>query len=160
MTQSVWQQLHSILATKNLTLAVAESLTGGMVSARFSEMPGSSAYLLGALVAYHNDVKMRMLGVAPDILQRYSPVSEPCARQMAESCRDLFGADLSLSLTGLAGPAGDESFPNIPIGTVFIAVADARGTQVFHEIFPDSGRAQVRGLACESAAQHLLRRIS
>ena len=104
-----------------LTLALAESCTAGLLAARIADQPGCSAWFLGGVVAYHNDLKQQLLGVSQDLLQQHGAVSEPVARAMAVGVRQRCGADLGLSITGIAGPDGGT--PEKPVGTVWIAAA-------------------------------------
>jgi nicotinamide-nucleotide amidase len=112
------------LLARRATLAVAESCTGGLVSDRITNVPGSSAYFRGAVVAYHNRVKTDQLGVPPATLDRHGAVSAHTARAMARGARLRLGADVGLATTGIAGPTGGSA--RKPVGLVFLAVADAR----------------------------------
>lgn len=114
------------------TLAVAESCTGGFIAHRLTNVPGASAVLLGGLVTYSNESKVKFLGVRPETLAAHGAVSEPTAREMAEGVRRELGADYALAVTGIAGPTGGT--PEKPTGTVFIALAAARHTWVFNPI--------------------------
>ncbi|MCY1058024.1 CinA family nicotinamide mononucleotide deamidase-related protein [Nannocystis sp. SCPEA4] len=108
-----------------LTLATAESCTGGQVAARLTAIAGSSQVFQGGVVAYANGVKTAVLGVAEDTLQTHGAVSEPVARAMAEGARRALSADVAVAITGIAGPGGGT--PEKPVGTVDFAVADAEG---------------------------------
>ncbi len=114
-----------MLRDRSLTVAVAESCTGGYVAHALTNIPGSSAYMAGGVVAYSNRAKVDVLGVSPDALRKHGAVSEVVAVQMAEGVRRRLGADLGLSTTGVAGPAGGTS--EKPVGTVWIGYADADG---------------------------------
>lgn len=124
---SVQELVHGMLTEQGTTLAVAESCTGGTIASRFTAMPGASAYFLGGVVAYQNEVKERVLGVSTEDLSRHGAVSEPVAIQMAEGVRRLMGADYAVATTGIAGPAGGSV--EKPVGTVWIAVATPHGTK-------------------------------
>lgn len=113
------------LRASGLRVAVAESCTGGLVAAALTEIPGSSAYFLGGIVAYHNDVKRLELGVSDEALEQQGAVSAEVARTMAEGVRRRLGADLGVGVTGVAGPGADGSKP---AGLTFIAVAGPAGT--------------------------------
>jgi nicotinamide-nucleotide amidase len=126
------EELHDIivreLLERDLTVATAESITAGQVAERLGRVPGASGCLLGGVVAYHNDVKMKLLGVTRQMLDEHGAVSAPVAETMARTCRELFGADFALSTTGIAGPSGATATK--PIGLVFAALAWAGGTKV------------------------------
>lgn len=112
-----------LLTEKGLTLATAESCTGGLVSQRLTDVPGSSNYIVLNAVTYANEAKVSLLGVSPEIIERFGAVSPECARAMAEGMRRLAGADIALSVTGVAGPGGgtDEK----PVGTVYVGLSAA-----------------------------------
>ncbi len=116
-----------LLTQGGRTLAVAESCTGGALSARFTAMAGASDYFRGGVVSYSNDVKAGVLGVNGDDIARYGAVSRQVAEQMAEGVRRLCGADYALSTTGIAGPTGGTE--EKPVGTVWMAVASAGGVK-------------------------------
>ncbi len=123
---AVLDQVSSELARRGLTVSTAESCTGGLVGHLLTNVPGSSAYFLGGIVAYSNQAKMEQLRVPPEILERHGAVSDECARAMASGCRQVFRSDLAVSVTGVAGPDGGT--PEKPVGLVFVALADARGS--------------------------------
>jgi nicotinamide-nucleotide amidase len=118
-----------LLRARGLTLSLAESCTGGLVSSLLTRHPASDI-LLGGVVSYANSVKVAQLGVSPGTLEAHGAVSPETAREMAEGARSRFGSDLALSLTGVAGPTGgsDEK----PVGLVYYALATPNGTRVEH----------------------------
>ncbi len=124
------------LAGAGLRLAVAESCTGGWVAKACTDLPGSSEWFLGGVVAYSNEAKTAMLGVSEDILARVGAVSEATVREMAAGALDRFGADVAVAVSGIAGPDGGQ--PGKPVGTVWIAWAFVR-----------DGRRSVRAVAHE-----------
>ena len=129
--------IGKLLLEKGLTLATAESCTGGLVAHRITGVAGSSAYFRGSVVAYHNDIKVSELNVPTETLVTSGAVSEATARAMAEgACRRL-GADVAVATSGVAGPSGGT--PEKPVGTICIAVADAQGT-VSKQFSFDRGR--------------------
>jgi nicotinamide-nucleotide amidase len=122
-----------LLTDKNLTLAVAESCTGGLVSDRLTDVSGSSAFLERGVIAYSNDSKADLLGVPEDVLKEFGAVSEKTAVSMAEGVRRLGKCNLGISTTGIAGPAGGTT--EKPVGTVFIALANGTTTFCRHHNF-------------------------
>lgn len=125
-TASVQELIHNILIERGRTLATAESCTGGTIAARFTAMPGASAYFRCGVVSYSNEAKADLLGVDPAVIREFGAVSEPVARQMAEGARRIAGADFAVATTGIAGPTGGSD--DKPVGTVWIAVASPAGT--------------------------------
>jgi nicotinamide-nucleotide amidase len=110
-----------LLAEKGLTLALAESCTGGLISRRITRIAGSSAYYLGGAVTYANEAKMSFLGVKPATLEKFGAVSEQTALEMSRGIADRTGASVGLSVTGIAGPSGGS--PEKPVGTVWMSIA-------------------------------------
>ncbi len=115
------------LGDQHLTLSLAESCTGGMIASRLVGVPGISAYLISALVTYSNEAKVHLLGVNPDIIERHGAVSAACAKVMANGLRASSGADITLAVTGIAGPDGGST--SKPVGTVHFAVSTSRGVE-------------------------------
>ena len=143
-----------LLKQRGLTLAVAESCTGGLVSHRITDVPGSSAYYLGSVTAYANTIKERVLRVRRGTLRRHGAVSEQTALEMARGVRQMLGADIGLAVTGIAGPEGGT--PEKPVGLVFVALAAPEGDWVERYIW-DGDRWQNKARSAE-AALDLLRR--
>ena len=131
-TATVQEQVHRLLTERRATLALAESCTGGAIAARFTALPGASAYLLCGLVTYSNESKIRQLGVDAAVLEQYGAVSEQVARQMAEGARRATGADYAVATTGIAGPTGGSQ--EKPVGTVWFAVATPTRTVTLHKL--------------------------
>ncbi|MXP63251.1 nicotinamide-nucleotide amidohydrolase family protein [Roseomonas sp. M0104] len=146
--------LLQALQARNLTLATAESCTGGLVSAALTAVPGSSATLLAGYVTYSNAAKQRMLGVAEALLAEFGAVSEPVARAMAEGAVRDSGADLAVSITGIAGPGG--ATPGKPVGLVHFAAARRGGATLAHRQVLPGDRSTVRA-ASVGMAFRLLR---
>lgn len=111
----------NLLRRAGLTVSLAESCTGGLLGNRLTDVSGSSDYFVGGVVAYSNSIKNRILGVSQEILDNFGAVSEPCAKAMAKGVRELYQTDISISITGIAGPTGGT--PEKPVGTVFIALS-------------------------------------
>jgi nicotinamide-nucleotide amidase len=136
------------LRSHRLTLAVAESCTGGLIGHRITSVGGSSEYFLGGVIAYANAVKVRELGVDREVLAAEGAVSEPVARAMALGVREKFGADIGVGTTGIAGPTGGTR--EKPVGLVFIGVAGKHSFEVRSFTFPGS-REEVKRAASEAA---------
>lgn len=124
-----------LLEMRSMKLAIAESCTGGEIAARLTDVPGISRFLIEGIVAYANDAKIRRLGVPAELIEREGAVSRPVAEAMALGMRQTSGADVALSVTGIAGPGGGT--PQKPVGLVFFALADAQGVR--------SEEANIRG---------------
>jgi nicotinamide-nucleotide amidase len=144
------------LAKAGLTLAVAESCTGGLLAERITRVPGSSGWFRGGVVSYANEAKTALLGVPKEMLDAHGAVSEPVARAMAEGVRARLGADLGVSTTGIAGPDGGTA--DKPVGTVWIAVADADGTVAERFVFPFD-RARNRQVTSQVALDWIRRSL-
>jgi nicotinamide-nucleotide amidase len=143
-----------LLRERGLTLALAESCTGGLLSARLTDVPGASAVLERAFVTYANRAKVEETGVDPALLERHGAVSEEVAAALAAGASKAASADVGVGITGIAGPDGgtDEK----PVGLVFVATCGAAGTQVRRSIFP-GGRERVRYQATQVALEMLRR---
>ena len=135
------------------TLATAESCTGGMIGQLITAVPGSSAVYKGGIISYTNEIKHKLLGVDRTLLEKEGAVSAPVAKAMVQGARRALGADIAVSVTGLAGPGGDD-YGN-PVGTVYIGYADDRGAEVlcFHFV---GDRDSVRNQATEAALRIVL----
>lgn len=121
-TTAATKAAAKLLIEKGLTVALAESCTGGLISCLLTNVPGSSAYFIGAVVAYSNDIKKKVLLVKARTLKAHGAVSKETAREMARGARRLLKSDIGLSVTGIAGPGGAGK----PIGTVHLAITDGR----------------------------------
>ncbi len=142
-----------LLVKRGLTLAVAESCTGGLICHRLTNVPGSSRYLEGGVVAYSYAAKERLLGVKHDTLYEHGAVSEETAREMAEKVRHVFGTDIGLSVTGIAGPTG--GLPDKPVGLVYIALSARRFSECVRYVWPHD-REGNKAASAEAALQMLL----
>jgi nicotinamide-nucleotide amidase len=143
------------LLAGGLTIATAESCTAGLLAARLTERPGSSAYVAGGVVSYSNEVKVRQLGVPAELIERVGAVSEEVAEAMAAGVRARLGADVGVGITGIAGPDGGT--PDKPVGLVHLCVQDASHTIARRIVLPGN-RADVRKRAVV-VAMHLLRQL-
>ena len=144
----------NILTKKKLTIAVAESCTGGLVSHRLTNVSGSSKYFRTGVIAYSNESKENILGASPKTIARYGAVSKKVALEMAEGIRYLACVDIGLSVTGIAGPTGGTM--KKPVGLVYVALATARKRLVREFRFKGS-RAEIKFQASQ-AALDLVRR--
>lgn len=144
------------LALGSYTLSVAESCTGGLLAQRITDVPGSSKYFIGGVIAYANEVKTKELDVEPMLLMEHGAVSAPVAEAMAEGVRTRVGTDFGLSITGVAGPDGGTE--EKPVGTVFIALADDIKTEHRRLKIPGD-RNLVRWRASQAALDMLRRRL-
>jgi nicotinamide-nucleotide amidase len=146
-----------LLKKSGFTLAVAESCTGGLVAKKLTDIPGSSDYFLGGFITYSNQLKTSELGVSEELLAAKGAVSDEVARAMAEGARNRSAADIAIGITGIAGPEGGTG--DKPIGLVYIALADRKGTWSQRLQFLPWSRAAVRELAAETALEIIRRRI-
>jgi PncC family amidohydrolase len=131
MEDDLVKAIQELCISRGWTLSLAESCTGGHLAARLTRMPGCSRYFLGAMIAYSNAVKVKLLGVDPQVLAEYGPASGPVVGQMAEGILKLTGSDYSLATSGIAGPAGGT--PETPVGTIWVAIASlGEGTKIWN----------------------------
>jgi PncC family amidohydrolase len=150
---SIEEEAASYFIQAGMTLATAESCTGGLIAHRLTNVSGASAYFLGSVVAYHNSVKHALLGVPEDVLAAHGAVSEGTARDMAEGVRRLVGATYGLAVTGVAGPTGGSV--DKPVGLVYLAVARGDGTAVIRRQFSGT-REEIKAQTAETAIKLLL----
>ncbi len=150
--------LEAIVSTRlsgsKKTLSLAESCTGGLLASKLTALPGASKFFLGGVVSYDNSMKIRALGVPESVIEKFGAVSEETATQMAQGVRDETKSDYALSITGIAGPTGGSEHK--PIGTIWIGIADANGSQAFHYQF--GGDRQLIRERASIAALELLRK--
>ncbi len=148
------QQLGALLLARHLTISTAESCTGGRLAAMLNKWPGSSEFYNGSIVAYSNDVKMRLLGVPAEVLNTVGAVSEETVRQMVRGVRDAMHTDCAIATSGIAGPGG--ATPGKPVGTVWIAwlTPDTTEARCFH--FHGS-RDEVTTQATQTALEEMVK---
>ncbi len=154
---SLEQVCLGLLKEKDLTLASAESCTGGLIAKRMTDLPGSSAAFRGGVVSYCNEVKNQALGVSQALLDQYGAVSPQVAQAMAEGARKLMGSALALSSTGVAGPDSDER--GNPVGLVYVALAWNGGVHV-RELHCAGSRSRIRTVAASHAFDLLRRKLT
>ena len=154
--ETLEQVVGRLLRERGARIAVAESCTGGLVAGKLTDVPGSSDYFVGGVVAYADAAKQSLLGVPEALLARHGAVSEPAARAMAEGARARFGADLAVATTGISGPGGGSEAK--PVGLVHIALADAQGTHADHFVFP-LDRTRHRQLTAQVALDWIRRHL-
>jgi len=151
------QKLITLTTEKKITLATAESCTGGLIGAAITAISGSSAPFKGGIIAYDNKVKQKMLNVPPGMIVKYGAVSREVARAMAKGAVETLGVDMAISVTGVAGPGGGTK--DKPVGTVWMGLAvqvDDKidiTTKLYH--FDDIGRNKVRDITCYEALKAL-----
>jgi PncC family amidohydrolase len=150
------RRLFDVCVDRGLTVATAESCTGGLVAHAITEIAGSSAYYLGGFVTYANDVKRDQLGVGAELLAAHGAVSAQVARAMAEGARTRLGTDLAVAITGIAGPGGgsDEK----PVGLTYVAVADSTGGDVRRHLWAGD-RSENKRDSAVAALELLLDRL-
>ncbi len=132
------ERIGTILRRKKKTLALAESCTGGLVSDRVTDVPGSSGYFAGGIIAYSNEAKISELGVPPGTIKKYGAVSREVAKAMAEGAKWVFSADLAASITGIAGPTGGTK--NKPVGLAYIAFCSKKKCRTRKVLFKGDRR--------------------
>ncbi|OGV57560.1 MAG: hypothetical protein A2X49_00220 [Lentisphaerae bacterium GWF2_52_8] len=145
--------LAGVMLEKGLTLSVAESCTGGLIAKKITDLPGSSGYFAGGVVAYSNRAKINILGIPPSVIGKYGAVSGRTASLMARRARELFGTDLGCGVTGIAGPGGGTEAK--PAGLIYYAVSKRGGTTVTKLLLKGS-RASIRKKASDMVLASLL----
>lgn len=145
--------LHDLFYNSGKTLATAESCTGGGLSSFIIATSGASDYFKGGIVSYSNDVKINVLGVSPEIIKLYTPVSEDVAIQMAKGALNLLKTDYAVSVTGIAGPTGGTK--DIPVGTIWICCCD-KNRVITLKLSEDKGRKKNIENCIEEAIQLLI----
>ena len=147
------ETLRDAMRTRGLTLATAESCTGGLVSDRITNISGSSEYFPGGIVAYSYEAKASLLGVSWETLNTHGAVSQETVLEMARGTRKLFNADIGISVSGIAGPTG--GLPEKPVGTTWFGLATNTGEWARHFIW-DGDRIQNKHYSSEVALQFVL----
>jgi PncC family amidohydrolase len=145
-----------LLIERGLKLAVAESCTGGLISHRITNISGSSSYFFGGVTAYANKVKIKLLGVSPETLEKFGAVSFETVLEMAKGVRVVLSADIGISTSGIAGPTGGT--PDKPVGTVWIGIdsAGSGAALIFHF---EGSRLSIKEQAADKALQLLVNHL-
>lgn len=152
-----YHQLIKFLIRHRLTLATAESCTGGLIAKLITDVPGSSEVFIGGVVSYSNAMKMKWLGVRPETLEQFGAVSEQTVEEMVAGIKKQTGADLAIAVSGIAGPSGGT--PEKPVGTVFIGIA-VREQHILRQYLFQGSRSQIRRQTATQAAELLLQQFS
>ncbi|QMV02185.1 nicotinamide-nucleotide amidohydrolase family protein [Devosia sp. D6-9] len=152
------KEVIDTLVSRKMTLATAESCTGGLLSGAITAVPGSSEAFYGGFVTYSNSAKSRMIGVPARMIQDHGAVSAPVARAMADGARNTARTDIAVSITGVAGPSGGTE--RKPVGLVYFAVATKDGTDVKEMRFGDIGREAIRQASIETALKMVLETLA
>jgi len=145
-----------LLLESNLTIATAESCTGGLIGHLLTSIPGSSLYYLGGVIPYNNTIKTEMLGVTEATLAKFGAVSHECVKQMAAGVKGLMNSNISLAISGIAGPDGGS--PEKPVGTVFFALADENGVDSV-KFFFNGDRSAIKYKSAETALELICKKL-
>ncbi len=152
--ETMEKAVGSLLLNKKLTIALAESCTGGLVTSRITDVPGSSQYLVGSIVCYNNVVKTKHIGVPEETIAIQGAVSQEAAEYMAQGIKDKFHTDLGIGITGIAGPDG--ATPDKPVGLVYIAIDGAAGKVCYQHYF-NGKRTDIKHRTALTALNHIRR---
>ena len=153
MKSSLEALIGQLLRSKGFRLAIAESCTGGLIADRITNVPGSSEYFLGGVVAYAYDVKVDLLKVSWDTLEKYGAVSREVVIEMARGARNVLNADVAVSVSGIAGPGG--GLPEKPVGTTWIGLSTPDGDWARRFVW-EGNRLQNKALSVEAALQFIV----
>ena len=146
--EAIEERVGKLLKAKGLTIATAESCTGGGVAAALTSIAGSSEYVKGGIVAYTNSIKEKLLHVSHSTLEQFTAVSEQTVREMVQGAKEQFDADCAIATSGVAGPGGGTK--ETPVGTIWLAVA-CQNHVITHKLTKDEGRIKNTHNAIESA---------
>lgn len=157
MDETLERNIGQLLLAKGLTLAAAESCTGGLIGHRITNIPGSSEYYLGSVTAYAYEAKVRLVGVTWDTLNEFGAVSDETVAEMARGVRQALDADIGIAVSGIAGPGGGT--PEKPVGLVYFGLSTVGGTQTRSANFEGS-RIEVKEQAADFALMWLVTHLS
>lgn len=150
------EEAGKLLLDSHQTIACAESCTGGLLTSRLTDVAGSSAYVLGSIVSYTNEVKMSHLGVKEETLKKFGAVSEQTAKEMSGGVKGRIGTDIGVGITGIAGPGGGSV--EKPVGLVYISIAGPKGVIVTKNLFKGS-RSEIKKQTTDKALTMLIKYI-
>jgi nicotinamide-nucleotide amidase len=151
-------QVGALLLAKGWTIGTAESCTGGLIAHRLTNIPGSSAYVLGAIVAYSNAVKESHLHVRSETLLAYGAVSEAVAAEMAAGAREVLRVDVAVSVTGIAGPGGGT--PEKPVGLTYIGLSASNHVHIVEQHVWTGDREAIKAASADAALQLILKALT
>ncbi|MBQ7353694.1 MAG: CinA family protein [Clostridia bacterium] len=155
----VYSNLVSLLKEKGLTIGFAESLTGGLFASKIANVSGASSVLCGGVVSYTNDVKINVLKVKKETIDKYTEVSYECASEMAKGLKELLKCDIAISLTGIAGPTGGTE--KNPVGTVYCGFFLENSLYSIRLCFPNTlSRNEIREAVCLKIAKMLVKKFT
>lgn len=146
----MFSKATAILKEKNLKVTFAESCTGGLMAKSVTDVPGASNVFPGSAVTYSNEIKMKLVGVKEETVEKYTEVSYAAAKEMASGAAEFFGADIAVSATGYAGPGGGTETE--PVGTVYVGVCVRGRTDAYRLYYKDKSREEIRQSVCRFAA--------
>ena len=154
LIKKIEEAIGQLLLDKSLTVSIAESCTGGLISSRLTDISGSSAYIKLNLVTYSNEAKVKMLGIELDLIKNYGAVSEQVALEMAKGARKIACTDIGIGVTGIAGPMGGT--PEKPVGLVYIGIASDKYSEVHKvNISSELSRIEIKYQASQRALEVL-----
>ncbi len=152
--ETLEEAFYKFLLNKHLTISAAESITAGMLASKIVNVAGASAIFKGGIVAYSNEAKQKVLGISRRILQEYGAVSKECAEEMAKNVSGIFGTDIGVSITGIAGPTGGTR--EKPVGTVWFSVYYQNELKTWKHVYNDD-RNEIRQMASKDILEFILR---
>lgn len=159
MTAKTEKKVARFLLKNSMTLSVAESCTGGLLSSRLTDIAGSSAYTKENYITYANEAKIKLLNVSPQTIEKYGAVSEECALEMVKGLFERTGCDISIATTGIAGPGGINE--NKDVGVLFVAIKSKFSSTVKKfELNPNYSRKKMKFLFSQKALEFLLEFLS
>ena len=147
------REVATLLTEKDMTIALAESCSGGLLGHRLTSIPGSSAYFLGGVIVYSNEIKTQVLGIRYEVLRKEGAVSDTVARLMAIAVRGRFGADIGMAITGIAGPGGGTQEKKV--GLVYVGLADTKKCRVCRFDLSRKSRVAVKNFSTTGALEML-----